>query len=357
MFKELLERDDVKYFINSLYNDDYFINRRNYNAYDNIGLFYDALYKYSVLFNNSMYVDILIKEIKSLFKKLTDLDDINVGINKVLSKILVLKLGIKNKNDFIDYVYDKYITNGYFIHSYSNIYRNNIINNGFNIDEYVNLYNDFINIKNSLVRYKVDLIEKDFNDKSIIFTDNMKSAFDYSLKSPGYFYEYICGDKNSKYKDSYIEKDYNKCLANIKKIIFNYSIDNNTGKLMIDTFNKEWELLNNSNNNISSFIFVKRNFFDTKKIDIDRFKEKYINEEYDVILDRLINNNYSNVKCNKNIPSKDIICVDIVNNFISLDKIEDVELDSDENGMISLLILIGVIFICIGSIITMFLLL
>ena len=358
MFKELLEREDVKYFINSLYNDDYFINRNNYDPYENIGLFYDALYKYSILFDDDSYIDMLIKEIRSLFRKLNNLDDVIVGINKILSKLIVIKLGIKNKNDFIDYVYDKYITNGYFIHAYSNVYTSNIINNGFNIDEYNNLYNEFNNIKNKLVKYKVELIEKDFNDKSIFFTDNMRSAYNYSLRSPNYFYDYICNDKNIKYEDGYLVKDYKKCLANLKKIIFNYSIDTNTSKEMIDTFNREWNLLNNSNNNISSFIFVKRSFFDIKNIDKDKFIDKYISEDYDIILDRLINNNYTNVKCSKNIPSKDIIVINIVNQFINNKKEEEIEIeeDNDENGMVSLLILVGVIFICIGSIITLFLL-
>ncbi len=359
MFKELLERDDVKYFINSLYNDDYFINRNNYDAYDNIGLFYDALYKYSILFNSSNYIDILIKELKSLFKKLSNLDDISLGINKVLSNIIVTKLGIKNKKDFINYVYDKYIDNGYFIHAYNSVYTSNIINNGFIIDVYNNLYNEFNDIKNRLSKYKLELIEKDFMDKSIVFTDNIRDAYKYSLRSPNYFFEYVCNEKYCKYKDAYLYKDYKKCLANIKKIIFSYSIDSSTSKLMIDTFDKEWKLLNNSNNNISSFIFVKRSFFDIKKIDKDKFVEKYINEDYDVILDRLINNNYSNVKCNKNIPINDISIITINNKFITFDENkveEELEEDNDSNGMVSLLILIGVLLVCIGSIITMFLL-
>lgn len=357
MFKELLERDDVKYFINSLYNDDYFNNRSNYNPYENIGLFYDVLYKYSVLFNDSSYVEMLVKEVRTLFKKLNSLDDISVGMNKILSKLIVLKLGIKNKNDFIDYIYDKYINNGYLIHAYNSVYTYNILNNGFNIDEYNNLYNEFNDIKNRLSKYKLELIEKDFYDKSVFFTDSMKSAYIFSLKSPNYFYDYICNDENIKYEDAYLVKDYKKCLANIKKIIFNYSIDTNTSKLMINTFNREWNLLNNSYNNISSFMFVKRDFFDIKSIDKNKFIEKYNNEDYDVILDRLINNNYSNVKCNKNIPSKDIVIITIKNEFINKEEVEeDLDEENDENGMVSLLILVGVILLCIGSIITMFLL-
>ena len=56
-----------------------------------------------------MYFDSYFGELKYLFKKLDKMDDINDGINKLLSKIVITKLGYNSKESFIKYIYDKYI--------------------------------------------------------------------------------------------------------------------------------------------------------------------------------------------------------------------------------------------------------
>ena len=77
MFKELLKREDIINFITDLYNKDVYHNKVNADQYDLIGIFYDALFKYSIIVDNIMYFDSYFGELKYLFKKLDKLDDIN----------------------------------------------------------------------------------------------------------------------------------------------------------------------------------------------------------------------------------------------------------------------------------------
>ena len=55
------------------------------------------------------------------------------------------------------------------------------------------------------------------DDNVIYLTDNMKTAYYYSVRSPYYFYDLICNDDLVKYKDAYLKKDYKKCLQDLGK--------------------------------------------------------------------------------------------------------------------------------------------
>lgn len=354
MFKELLKREDIINFITDLYNKDVYRNKVNADQYDLIGIFYDALFKYSIIVDNIMYFDSYFGELKYLFKKLDKLDDINDGINKLLSKIVITKLGCNSKESFIKYIHDKYIVNGYMMHAYSDIYTDDINKNGFIINSYKNLYNDFNNLKNDLINENINIIDKDFNDNVIYLTDNMKTAYYYSVRSPYYFYDLICNDDLVKYKDAYLKKDYKKCLSNIKKVISSNYISGDLGEKIIDLFNKEWNLLNNDSVN-SSIMLVRRDKLKMDEFDLDKFIQKYNNENYDVIFDRLVNNNYTNYKYEYNIKSDDIEIISFSNNFVKSNnyKIKDDEYSLYDDfvgnhGVVSILMLLGVLFLTIG---------
>ena len=354
MFKELLRREDIINFITDLYNKDVYHNKVNADQYDLIGIFYDALFKYSIIVDNIMYFDSYFGELKYLFKKLDKMDDINDGINKLLSKIVITKLGYNSKESFIKYIYDKYIVNGYMMHAYSDIYTDEINKNGFIIDNYKNLYNDFNSLKVDLLNENINIIDKDFNDKVIYLTDNMKTAYYYSVRSPYYFYDLICNDDLVKYKDKYLKKNYKRCLTNIKKVISSNYISTDLGNKIIDLFNKEWELLNNDSVN-SSIMLIRRDKLKMDKFDLDRFTQKYKSENYDIIFDRLVNNNYTNYKYEYDIKNDDIEIISFSNNFVKSTnyKIEDNEFSLYDDfvgnhGIVSLLMLLGVILLTVG---------
>ena len=359
MFNKLLNREDTVSFVRQLFNNNIY-RCKNANIEDIIGLFYDAIFKYSVIIDNDdAYEDYLVN-LDLLFSKIDNINEIDTGINKLLSKIIIKKNNSKDKEEFIDFVYDKYVVNGYFIHAYSNKYREYINTNGFMIDVYLNLYNKFIKVQQILSKYNNFIIDKDFNKRIVYFTDSMKTAYYYSLRSPYYFYNMICGDELVKNKDCYTNKDYKECINNIKKICSKYNINSNDSKFIIDTFNEEWNLIN-TDSNISSFIVVKRDCIEHSKFDLDNFKEKYLSEDYYVILDRLIDNNYSNLVCDKNLSRDNIQLVDINNDLEYKEKEKETEIMYDSGdfansyGKVSLLILLGSILITIGVIIAIIL--
>ena len=362
MFNYLLNKDETILFLKTLINNSVYHDKKDSNKDDVIGLFYDALFKYSVLLDSEDYYNEFLTDLRTIFKKINNISEIDEGINKLLSRLILKKIDTKNKNTFIEYVYDRFINNGYFIHAYSNKYKNNIDKNGLIIDEYDNLYDRFIKVQDILNKYSSSIIDKDFNDKSIYFTDSMKLAYYYASRSPYYFYNLICGEKFIKNKDSYSEKNYKECLGNIKKLCYKYSLTSDDEEYVIDTFNKEWELLDNKDN-INSFILVKRNVLEYNKIPLEEFINKYNTESYDFILDRLIDGNYSNIKCNKNIDRNDITFIDInhgTKEEVKEDKHEEKqyfdEFDfSNSYGKVSLLLLFGAILITIGIIITIIL--
>ncbi len=353
MFKELLTREDTKEFIGKLYTYEIY-KGREYSNYDLIGIFYDAIYKYSLIIDNIGYYEQFLVELDLLFRRIEKEFSIKDGISKLLSKILVNKVKITDKEEFIRYVYLKYIENGYFIHAYSPIYTENIRNNGFKINKYTNLYNDFNMLKEILNKYKDNYINKAFTLDEVVFTDSMELAYFYSLRSPMYFYDLVCGDEHINDKDCYVKKDYKSCLNNINKVIKKLNISLEDSNKILDVFNREWKLLNNDKFNNSSFILVKRNIIDNTKLDLDKFIDEFKEEDYFIILDRLINNNYNNVICNKDIDSKDI-------EFLSIDNLKEVseekedEIRINSEGVVSTFIIVGSILITLGVVVTLIL--
>lgn len=352
MFKELLERDDTKEFIDKLYTYEIY-KGREYSNYDLIGIFYDAIYKYSLIIDNIGYYEQYLVELDLLFRRVEKEFSIKDGINKLISKILVNRINLTDKEEFIRYVYLKYIENGYFIHAYSPIYTENIKNNGFKINKYTNLYDDFIMIKSILNKYKDNYVSKDFKLDEVIFTDSMELAYFYSLRSPMYFYEIICGDEHIEDKNGYLKKDYNECLNNINKVIKTLNVTPEDGNKIIDVFNREWKLLNNDKLNNSTFILVKRNKITDEKLELEKLIEDFKDEDYYIILDRLINNNYNNVICTKDIDANDI-------EFLSIDNRREIKEISEEitinsEGVVSTFIIVGAILMTLGVVITLIL--
>ena len=91
------------------------------------------------------------------------------------------------------------------------------------------------------------------------------------------------------------------------------------------------------------------------KFDLDRFTQKYKSENYDIIFDRLVNNNYTNYKYEYDIKNDDIEIISFSNNFVKSTnyKIEDSEFSLYDDfvgnhGIVSLLMLLGVILLTVG---------
>ena len=354
MFEELLRRNDVLKLIDKINTNEIYSKKTGKGKYEVIGIFYDAIYKYSVLIDDVIYFDKYIEEVGFIFRKFNDIDGVIRGINKVLSKIII-ELGNRDKRNFIKYIVDRYINHGYFIHAFNGIYLNDIRTNGFKVDEYRNYYNDFRREQEILEKYDCNFIDKDFNEKEVVFTDSMSLAYYYSLRCPGYFYKYICGADFINSGDSYTNKNYERCLMNIKKLIYTYHINDEDKKFLIDLFDREWKLLGNDNNDISNFMLVRRDTISDELFNIDAFIDNYSKEDYEFILERLTNLD-NNIKYNGNIDNKYIKFISIRNKReeVTEEVKEFNEFDySNSYGSVSFIVLIGSILITLGVIVTL----
>ena len=355
MFNELLLRNDTNKLINNINTNEVYSKKTGKGKYDVIGIFYDAIYKYSILINDIVYYDKYLEDINYIFRKLNNIDDIIRGINRTLSKIII-ELGNRDKRNFIKYIVERYIDNGYLLHAFNGVYLADIKNNGFKIDQYRNYYEDFKKAQDILDKYDCNFIDKDFNDREIVFTDSMSLAYYYSLRCPGYFYKYICGADFISSGEAYTNKNYERCLTNIKKLFYTYHINEEDKKFLLDLFDKEWNLLQNNTNNISNIMMVKRDTITMELFDIDSFINNYVKEDYEFILERLTNID-NNVRCNNDIDINNIKFITISNKKSKKEEKVREEFDefdfTNSYGSVSFLILIGSILVTLGVILTL----
>ena len=138
MLDEILGKKEVKRIIENIK----YVNLKddkqtfNYKLFNNqskvLFMFYKALFDYKILINDKEYLDDYLEQIDKLLKKMNNLDDLGLGINKLIYKFTCRKLGIRNgkeeenREEILQYFYDKYIINGYFFHGFNSTYKESI---------------------------------------------------------------------------------------------------------------------------------------------------------------------------------------------------------------------------------------
>lgn len=386
MLDELLNRDDVQAFIKELKtNDRYF--SKELNSFTNykmtisnelaLYIFYDALYKYHLLFDDPYLFDEYMEQLDKLYKKINNYDDIIAGVNKSLCKLLTVKLGIKDvtnpesRKEIIEYVYDRYIVNGYYIHGFNTSYEKDIKENGFDPENYKNYYEKFEKLNDIFAKYNViNIIDKDFSKKEVDFTDDFLRSCYFSIYGPSFFSTFLTNEdyfgKRQK-KNGYLIDDYNLAISKLKRFMSNNLFNEEDKKYVLDLVQDEWNLLHRVDKKIS-LLMVKRDKFNDRSIPLD----DYLNSDEDVydITDRLLSSKKGNVKC-KNIITKDDLNVITLDTFYG-DEAKEKYLDEyyaevekyrieQENkdfmntyGSVSVLLITGALLITLGVIITIF---
>ena len=386
MLDELLNRDDVQNFIKELKtNDRYF--SKELNSFTNykmtisnelaLYIFYDALYKYSLLFEDVYLFDEYMEQLDMLYKKINNYDDIIAGINKSLCKLLTVKLGIKDvtnpesKKEIIRYVYDKYVVNGYYIHGFNTSYEKDVNENGFDPENYKNYYEKFEKLNDIFAKYNViNVIDKDFSKKEVDFTDDFLRSCYFSVYGPSFFSNFLANEdyfgKRQK-KDGYLIDDYNLAISKLKRFMSNNLFNEEDKKYVLNLVQDEWNLLHRVDKKIS-LLMVRRDKFKDKSIPLD----DYLNSDEDVydITDRLLSSKKSNIKC-RDIISKEDLSIITLDTFYG-DEAKEKYLDDyyaevekyrieQENkdfmntyGSVSVLLIAGALLITLGVIITIF---
>jgi len=376
---EYLDRSDVKSFIKELKTNERYYEKINnvnvLNLYKSsemaLFIFYDALLKYKTIINDIYLFDEYIEQLEKLYRKLDNFEDIRFGINKLICKIIIIKFDIKNINDIdsrntiIDYIYKKYIKEGYFVHGFSSAYVDKIKEDGFVPEKYENLYDRFIEINKIFAKNNViNIINKDFDENRVFFTDDFVLGCYYSAYSPLYYSKFLMNEEyfgKIKRKDSYLKDSYSTLISYLKRFMSNNLFSENDRKIILDLVKDEWDLLHRKDKRIS-LLLVKRKLISDKEVSVDKFIEDD-SDLYEVV-DRLLNSKNNSISYSKSISKDDLEIVELDNYYEKEEIVEDNE-DEYKNikeeiskdffnkyGSVSYLLLLGSLFITLGVIFT-----
>lgn len=379
MLDEMLNRKDVSKMLRDICNSECYYDKKmnksiDYQLFTDVEevlfLFYDALFKYKMIIDDMSYFSEYLEQIDKLIRKIDNFNDISVGISRIITRICALKLGEKNLDDeescerIIKYIYDVYIKNGYYIHGFATTYTNDIKKKGFDTENYNNYYSKFVVLQEILNKYGYgNILDKDFKDFSISLTNSFIMGCYYSVNAPMYFYKLLCKNGYATKKnhiDCYLRNDYKTCYKNLSRMCNRIGMNDQEKSLFLDAFNSEWQLLKKDKSKIS-LMLLPRNMIDNSS----SYQDYLSDESLFLIVDKMINTRDEKIKYNGFIESSDILLVelDYFKVFKNSDKVDTVydkttQIEFDEYafsnayGKVSLLVILGSLFITFGVIIT-----
>ena len=385
MLEDIIRREDVSELLEDIcnsarYYDKKSTNSMGYQMYFGVEqilfLFYDALFKYKIIIDDMSYFDDFFEQIDKLIRKIDNFYDIGNGINRIIGRICAFKLGIKevedesSKEEVIRYIYNKYMVNGYYIHGYSSHYYGSVLENGFPIDQYNHLYDKFIKVQ-KILREKNHgrILEKDFSEKKIEFTDSLLLGCYYSVNSPMFFSDLVCRNeflKKREYVDDYSKNDYNACLKNLYRVINELELSEAEKNIFVDAFKSEWKLIDKSNSNIS-LMLIPRDLFSDTLIDIDEFINENKETSFADSVCKLFGQR-SSVVVKDDIMKRHITLINLngYKKYVKEEKKENIKTElektfitsddefafSNTYGKVSMLLLVGTMLITMGVILT-----
>ena len=391
MLDEYLEREDVQLFIRYIKNMSTYRDKKTdvsskYSLYDNGALslyvFYDALLKYVIILDDKKLFIQYLEQLKKIYTRSVNLEDVRLSINKLICKMVSIKLDIKDfnqdvfKKQIISYVYNKYILGGYLVHGFSTVYERNLINSMFVPEIYVNNYNKMIEINKIFNKYcNSNIIDKDFTNNNVYFTSDIVMGCIYSIYSPGYFFNFLLNNhyygKKSK-KELYLKGNYNKCVSYLKKFMDNNLFSEKDKRYVLSVVSDEWNYIHSVKRKISLLVVRREKIIKYENVRLRDF----INSDGDIyeVIDRILSPKRNNVPFNEilNTNEFEILSLDDLNDGIIEDDKLTIEADDatkdcykeihnmnnsflNEYGKASIFIVLGSLFISLGVLITILL--
>ena len=274
MFEKMFMRHDVCDFINELFAESYNNKKKDSatdvcnvtNTQEILFTFFDALFKYQIIIETDIFLDEYIVQVKKLFKKVNNFHDINLGISKIIGKFCALKFNIADrenevsKREILQYVYHRYIVEGYFFHGFSGVYKEQIQKNGFVPEKYQHSYANFIEVNKIFSKHNYySVIKKSFDEKYVSFTDNFMMACFYGVNAPMYFYNLLGGYADIRGSDleAYFRNDYLACFNNLNKLMKSARLSDSEKKYITKVCLDEWKVLHKGSSNIN-IMMIKR---------------------------------------------------------------------------------------------------
>lgn len=385
MLDDLIRREDVSKMLVDICNSARYYNKRTssslgYQMYSGseqlLFLFYDALYKYKIIIEDISYFSEFLEQVDKVIRKIDSFSEIGFGINRIIGRLVAYKLGYSDlesevvKEEVLRYIYDKYILNGYYVHGFSSHYGKSILENGFIVEDYKNLYPKFIKLQEILKKKKhFSILDKDFNLKTVSFTDNFLMGCYYSANAPMYFSKMICRNEfinESEAVDAYSLGNYDLCLKNLYKMCSKVKLRDSQKNMFLDVFKSEWRLIDKSNCGLALMAVPRKSL--GVNFDIERFIAECKDLSFvDSVCKMLGQKN--NITVSKYIKIDDIKLINLynINKYVKEEKrdsfaaeLEKTFIRSDDEfafsntyGKVSIMLILGTLLITIGVIITM----
>ncbi len=388
MLDSLIRRDDVTKILVDICNSVKYGEKkpsrvrgcRMYSAVDQLlYLFYEALFKYTIIIEDMDYFPDFLEQVDKLVRKIDNIDDIQLGIDRIIGRICALKLECKDISDekskeiLLKYVYKKYYTDGFYIHGYNQHYCGSILEHGFKTEEYENLYDKFKKVQAILKDKKHEMIiTKDFNRKEVSFTDSFLLGCYYSENAPMFFSRLLCQNDfiaEGMAIDAYLKKDYETCLKNLNKVISGLELSDSQKKVFVDAFKSEWKLLDRNNNIGISLMLVPAKL--VSNFDIADFIKENKDEDFLEAVCKLLERK-DTVVVSRNFSNDDITLINLpsCSKYVKEEKkrtltgeLEKTFIKNDDDfaftntyGKVSILVLVGVLLITAGVILTILML-
>lgn len=263
MLDTIFKKDSVKKFFNDLVNGivykkkdiPYTISDEKMDVtYYAILMGLDAIIKYEIIIEKENFFDSYLQEVQLLLRKVDNHNELKTGINKLIvnycQKLLNLKniTTYENKEIILKHVYNKYIVNGYFYHSFPSIFLDEVNSNGLAVSNYNYEINSVKEVNKIFEKYNIkNVFSKDLNAESpfLALTDSPFMASYYAYHCP-YFLNELAVDllpKDNNYEiDAFFLKDYKKCRKNLSFYLRKSDILLNDNLKILDFFDKEWNL-------------------------------------------------------------------------------------------------------------------
>lgn len=368
MFSSVFSKKEVRDLLkkvseNPRYNDKKKKDSINYEKFSGLEqpffLLFDALIKYEIIIGEEEYLADFVHHLDLLWYKIDNFHDIHDGVCKILVKFCAKKLGYKNKieehrREILEYIYQRYIVDGYLYHGVSSIYTNDIQQNGFTPQEYNNFYSRFAELQEE---YSSFLKEMDFRHDYVSFTDDFVMACYYATYSPIYFSSFLCPPTSKKAEiNSYAKRDYIGCFKDLHHTLKIKNINEDDMKKIEDVCNDEWKLLR-QNEAVPTIMMVRRKYFSRDKI--QGIESILSDKKTDIsfLASQIMDYKLDNLAWNKFVPREEISFIQIpYSEFVvekEMTKVEIVlptvrEEQHSEDGKVSFLVLLGSVFILLG---------
>lgn len=383
MIDDLLSNEFVERFIFDIKNSEkYFlkkfddIHRYPFDISKEIVLFtfYEALFKYKIIISDEELLNDYLNDLDRLFKKIVNFQDINDGINKLICKFVATKLRIADmstpeaREKIVTYIFNNYCVNGYLYHGFSTVYEEDLKEVGFIPGVYNNLYSKMSEVNKIYKKYNDEAFCKDFSNYQVFFTDNFVDACYYSLYSPKYFYKYLIDtDEKSKLeKRVYLDNNFDKCFSDVKKYLEKEFEETDRNRVR-EIIKEEWDLLNSVDRK-ASLMIVKRNLID--EVDVSLLDKLLASDEnlYELV-DRLLCSKCKTIGFANTLrkDSYDIFSIDYKDKVMEekkvevkeeiIEKQEEQNVMEDVSGSVTVLMLLGSLFVSLGVIVTVIMML